>query len=89
MPPPPQVAGECSVSFIRAALESTMLKEKPVGHVVGDISLALTIRESHEKIGAISSGDGKGVLYAPRASGERVPVKPACAALPCGATGHS
>ena len=36
----------------------------------GDISLALTIIENHEKIGAISSRGGKGVLSLLRASGE-------------------
>lgn len=46
-----------------------------------DISLALTIRENHEKIRAISSGEGKGVLYLLRASGEWGDVKMACTAL--------
>lgn len=46
-----------------------------------DISLALTIRENHEKIRAISSGEGKGVLYLLRASGEWADVKMACTAL--------
>lgn len=36
----------------------------------GDISLALTMIENHEKIGAISGREGKGVLSLLRASGE-------------------